>query len=184
MRPCRRRPPRLLPSTGIAGEGFRDLNAIIRGLGPVEYLPEHGGKKRAIDLDIRFALNKATLATEAHRQLDALAAAMVSEQLRGLRFRIAGHTDASGPSEYNRRLSERRATAVKTYLVKLRGIDPGRLETVGWGEDRLKVPFNPEDPANRRVEVVSLDAGQATPVSDDPDQPPAAGKSKAIEIQW
>jgi outer membrane protein OmpA-like peptidoglycan-associated protein len=174
----------LLPSTGIAGEEFKDLNAIIRSLGPVEYLPEHGGKKRAVDLDIRFALNKASLAAEAHRQLDALAAAMVSEQLRGLRFQIAGHTDASGPSEYNRQLSERRAAAVKTYLVKQGGIKPGRLETVGWGEDRLKVPFNPEDPANRRVEIVVLDAGQTKAASGDPDQPPAAGKSKAVDIQW
>jgi len=48
---------------------------------------------------------------------------------------VEGHTDSSGAAEYNQRLSERRANAVKAYLVE-RGVDAGRISTVGLGESQ------------------------------------------------
>ena len=52
-----------------------------------------------------------------------------------MKIRIAGYTSASGTKEYNQKLSERRATSVKNYLVK-EGVAPERLTKVGYGETR------------------------------------------------
>ena len=151
----------LIVAAGMPGlaqeESFQDLNAIRRGLAPVEYLPEHSGRP-SIDLDIRFRIGSAELAASSTHQLDELAAAMRTQALAEQRFRIAGHTDATGSAAYNLVLSRRRAAAVKAYLVDRHGIAAARLETVGWGEDRLKDPLNPDSGVNRRVEVVALGA--------------------------
>lgn len=139
-----------------AAEGnYKDPNEIIRSLAPIEYLPEHSGEKaaRTIDLNIRFELNSAKLQPEARRQLEALATALSSEKLKALRFRIAGHTDASGPAAYNMKLSKKRAAAVAAYLADEFKVDPSRFETEGYGEEKLKNPVAPTAAENRRVEV-------------------------------
>lgn len=142
--------------------GFQSLNEIIRSLAPIEYLPEHRSPGPSIDLDVRFALDSATLIPAAERQLDALAGAMRWPGLRDARFLLVGHTDAMGTRAHNLALSERRAAAVRSYLVSRHGIDPARLDTVGWGEDRLKRPHAPTSGINRRVEVVRVpSAGDA-----------------------
>lgn len=65
-----------------------------------------------------------------------------------MKLRIAGHTSAAGSEEYNQALSERRAEAVKAYLVKEGGIDANRLSTIGYGE---KSPAQHEiDPNDKR----------------------------------
>jgi len=51
-----------------------------------------------------------------------------------MKIRIAGYTSAAGTEEYNQGLSERRAAAVKEYLVKTGGIDENRLATIGYGK--------------------------------------------------
>ena len=53
----------------------------------------------------------------------------------GMKIRIAGYASASGTQEYNQKLSERRATSVKNYLVK-EGIAENRLTKIGYGETR------------------------------------------------
>jgi OOP family OmpA-OmpF porin len=69
---------------------------------------------------------------------------------------IIGHTDATGTEDYNLRLSQRRADAVKEWLVKRYKMEAWKLETVGRGSTELIVPAgNVEDQApNRRVEVL------------------------------
>lgn len=71
---------------------------------------------------------------------------------------IEGHTDSIGPADYNQKLSERRAKAVKAYMVE-RGIDPSRMETIGYGEsDPIKTNDTEEGRAfNRRVEYERTD---------------------------
>ena len=142
-------------STGNASDSVKDPNAIIRALAPIEYLPEHQGRKPrpAINLDIRFALNKAALAPEAKAQLDALGQALLSAKLKGKLIEIAGHTDATGPAAYNEALSLRRAEAVVAYLKSQFGIKPARLSVAGHGEERLKNSLAPESGVNRRVEI-------------------------------
>lgn len=51
------------------------------------------------------------------------------------RIRVEGHTDWIGSDAYNQHLSEARARAVRDYLIQ-KGIEPGRLEAVGYGESR------------------------------------------------
>ena len=75
----------------------------------------------------------------------------------GLKFSIEGHTDNQGNQAINQPLSEKRAAAVKAWLVD-KGIDAGRLATKGLGDTR---PLSSNDTAegranNRRVEFVRL----------------------------
>lgn len=67
---------------------------------------------------------------------------------------IEGHCDERGTVEYNLALGERRANAVKRYLIDL-GIDPGRLSTVSYGENHPVDPGQDETAwaKNRRVEL-------------------------------
>jgi len=67
-------------------------------------------------------------------------------------LRIEGHTDRQGPCIYNRWLGQQRADAARQILVD-QGIDPGRLLTVSFGEDRPKFPgtSQAERVQNRRV---------------------------------
>jgi OOP family OmpA-OmpF porin len=74
-----------------------------------------------------------------------------------LKLQIAGHTDSRASAEYNQKLSENRAKAVKDYLVK-RGIKAGSLTTKGYG---LSMPIAPNDTPegmakNRRVELTPI----------------------------
>ncbi len=173
--------------------GYQSLNEIIRSLAPIEYLPEHGGPQPSIDLDIRFALDSAILTPAAKRQLDTLAAAMRWSGLDGARFLLVGHTDAVGTRAYNLALSERRAAAVRRYLVTRHGIDPARLDVLGWGEERLKRPSDPAGAINRRVEVVrlspigdtgSVDRGGESVATSVPVPAGAATMGNRANIEW
>lgn len=64
-------------------------------------------------------------------------------QYPNLRVTIEGHADERGTREYNLALGERRANAVKNYLVAL-GVDAGRVTTVSYGKERPAVPGSNE----------------------------------------
>jgi OOP family OmpA-OmpF porin len=66
---------------------------------------------------------------------------------------IEGHTDSIGSTQYNQRLSERRANAVRKYLIE-KGISSSRIRIVGYGEQRpIADNKTPEGRAlNRRAE--------------------------------
>lgn len=78
------------------------------------------------------------------------------EQYADLRLTIEGHTDSQGDEAHNQNLSNRRAQAVKAYLVEAHAVDAGRLTTVGMGEGQpVADNATPEGRAqNRRVELV------------------------------
>lgn len=75
-------------------------------------------------------------------------------QNEDLNINIEGHTDNQGTPEYNQRLSEARALAVKNYLIQL-GIDESRLNYVGYGDKRPAFANTGESnmSKNRRVEI-------------------------------
>lgn len=84
--------------------------------------------------------------------------ANVLKENSGIKVKIVGHTDADGDDKANMELSKRRATAVKSRLVKDYGINGEDLETDGKGETQLvDKNLTPEGKANnRRVEFVKL----------------------------
>jgi OmpA-OmpF porin, OOP family len=70
--------------------------------------------------------------------------------------RIEGHADATGTDDVNVPLSQKRAEAVKEYLVK-NGADQSMLTAVGMGSKAPRVPANPKAAENRRVEFARQD---------------------------
>ena len=67
---------------------------------------------------------------------------------------VQGHADTSGPSDYNKRLAFKRASAVRDALVKL-GVPENLISIESRGEDELLVPTpdNVREPANRRANI-------------------------------
>ena|SRR5438034_7315840 len=86
--------------------------------------------------------------------------AKVADYLKGSAadaVRVEGHCDERGTEEYNRALGERRALALREELVRL-GIDPTRVDTISYGEDRPADPGHNEAAwrKNRRGEFILL----------------------------
>ena len=69
---------------------------------------------------------------------------------------LGGHTDASGGDAYNQGLSERRAEAVRRYLVEKFKLQIDSFVVTGFGKTQLKNPAQPLAEVNRRVQVVNL----------------------------
>lgn len=111
---------------------------------------------RALDFEVYFEFDSARLTPQARDKLRPLGRALASEELRGHDYLIAGHTDASGSAAYNKALSDRRARAVRRYLVEAFPIEPERLVAAGFGESRLKRPDSPYAALNRRVQVALI----------------------------
>lgn len=111
----------------------------------------------AVDLEIYFDYNSTVISQSSAPKLATLGQALSSTNLKGQTFMIAGHTDAKGDNPYNQALSERRADAVKQYLVSAYRLDPKLLIAIGYGEEQLKLPSQPDAGQNRRVQVVNLE---------------------------
>jgi OOP family OmpA-OmpF porin len=84
-----------------------------------------------------------------------VAKALQSDRLAGFGFRVEGHADPRGTSDYNMKLSEERAQAVVSYLTNKLGVLPERLHAVGKGDTELFNPQRPEAIENRRVTIVT-----------------------------
>ncbi len=74
-----------------------------------------------------------------------------------LLLEVQGHADERGDDDYNMRLTEDRAAAVKTYLIE-HGVEADRLQSHGYGETKPVCPQHNEAcwSKNRRVEFVIL----------------------------
>ena len=80
-----------------------------------------------------FGYDKYTLTDKSRAILDKQLAWLNSNP--SAKIIIAGHCDERGTREYNLALGERRASAVKDYLVQL-GLNPSRVRTISWGKER------------------------------------------------
>jgi outer membrane protein OmpA-like peptidoglycan-associated protein len=137
--------------------GFKELPFGKKG---VEIIEPPNVPPPAINLNIPFEYNSAQLTPDAYRTLRRLGEALKDQQLAADRFKIAGHTDAKGTTEFNQKLSEQRARAVRDYLVNQYDIEPSRIETVGYGKAQLADPSRAEDAINRRVQVINIGSNQ------------------------
>lgn len=84
---------------------------------------------------IYFELDKADIKPSEQDKLRRLAEWLNRENNRTIVFRVEGNCDPRGTSEYNLGLGDRRARAVKDFLISL-GVDPGRFETVSYGSEK------------------------------------------------
>lgn len=105
---------------------------------------------------VTFELDSARLRPDAVAELNE-AVALLKQHPEITRIEVAGHTCDLGPETYNQGLSERRAKAVRDYLVR-EGVDADRLVIRGYGESEPKVPNTSEAnrKQNRRTELVVL----------------------------
>lgn len=105
--------------------------------------------------NVFFDFDKAVLKAESFPELNRIVTLM--NEKPAMQIEIAGHTDATGPEQYNLGLSERRAKAVVTFLTE-KGIDKSRVTTLFFGESR-PVETNASQHGrkkNRRVEFKIL----------------------------
>jgi len=108
---------------------------------------------------VHFEFDQSDLRTEDRAILDAKVPIMQANA--GVTIRVAGHTDERGSDEYNLALGQRRAAAVKDYLVQ-RGVAATRIETVSFGEERPVAQGSDEGAwgQNRRAEFEITAGGQ------------------------
>ncbi|WNG26068.1 OmpA family protein [Cystobacter fuscus] len=116
---------------------------------------EYEEARISIKDQVRFATGKSDILPESFPLLDEVAK-ILKEHPELVRLRIGGHTDNRGTREFNIKLSQDRAEAVRRYLVE-RGVAPTRLEAKGFGPDQ---PIASNDTAegrqrNRRTEFIS-----------------------------
>ena len=100
-----------------------------------------------------FGFDQSQLSSEAQATVEKLAAWL--KQYPNKQVTIEGHADERGTREYNLALGAQRANAVRDYLIVM-GIDPNRVETVSFGEERPAVRGSNEDAwaQNRRAVFV------------------------------
>lgn len=131
-------------------------------------------KKIIITKKIHFEFDKAVIRPISFRILDAVVD--ILKQNSDIRkVRVEGHCDYKGSDAYNMKLSQRRANAVRDYLMA-HGVEGDRLVAVGYGESR---PVASNETAegrarNRRVEFVILEQEGVAPESPEPPEPEAA----------
>jgi peptidoglycan-associated lipoprotein len=153
----RKRPPATDVSTTTGG----DTTAIRPG--EPERADEMAGERmRAAEATISerifFDFNRYEIKPEAR---DVLARKVdVLNQVPEITIRIEGHADERGTVEYNLALGERRANAAREYLVNA-GIDPDRIATISYGEERPAVDESNEAAwsQNRRDDFVITSTG-------------------------
>ena len=106
-------------------------------------------------LDILFDFDSTEIRPRYHSALEVIIA--VIKKNPGIKIEIQGHTDNTGPESYNQMLSEKRALAVKEYIVN-KGIESERLKAVGFGATQ-NVASNESDAGralNRRIDFVPI----------------------------
>jgi peptidoglycan-associated lipoprotein len=105
--------------------------------------------------DVHFDFDKYDL-TENARQILAGHARILKDNAL-VKILIEGHCDERGTIEYNLTLGDRRAAAVRDYLVNY-GIDPSRISTISYGEERPLDPRHDEEAwgKNRRSAFIIM----------------------------
>lgn len=116
--------------------------------------PEPVIEKVSLKAGALFDVGKADLKPAGKSELDAMVSKIKDNNTQIEQITVTGHTDSAGASDYNRKLSERRAEAVKAYLVS-KGLSSDRIATKGAG-DSQPVASNKTAAGraqNRRVDI-------------------------------
>jgi outer membrane protein OmpA-like peptidoglycan-associated protein len=157
----------------VAGQDVEGiLGSLSSGTGTARRLSLPG--------NLTFAYDSADLSGDGRGELEKIAEAFrkfLGEELQKATFIIEGHSDPTGTAEYNQRLSERRAEAVRMWFITALNLNPANVQTVGYGATRPVegVPTTgtvEEMQAHRRTEIVVRRARtQASPGTPGPSAP-------------
>jgi OOP family OmpA-OmpF porin len=109
-----------------------------------------------LTLQVLFDVDRSTITEAGQKELQKAVAFV--KKYPGAKIEVGGHTDSTGTDAYNMKLSERRATAVKNYLIKEAGVDSSKITAIGYGKTK---PVADNKTAagraqNRRVEISIL----------------------------
>ncbi len=109
------------------------------------------------DESVNFPFNSAELSDKAKAELDTVAARLKQDN-KNVYVEIQGFTDASGPDEYDVRLGEARAEAVRRYLSLHNSVPLNRMNVISYGKDKPIADNHTRDgrAQNRRVALVVL----------------------------
>ncbi|CAB5537710.1 OmpA family protein [Stutzerimonas stutzeri] len=140
------------------GGGARQVAAVEPTPEPapapiVDNEPEPAPEVVRVELDVKFDFDKSRVREESYSDIKNLADFM--QQYPQTTTVVEGHTDSVGTDQYNQRLSERRAEAVRNVLVNEYGVQGNRVNSVGYGESRPVADNSTEEgrQINRRVEA-------------------------------
>jgi len=109
-------------------------------------------KKLLEEHKIHFSYNKSKIQLSSYPTLDSIVS--ITKSCPNSHIIIEGHTDSDGERAYNKWLSQKRANAVKRYLIS-KGVEKSRLKAIGYGESRPLVPNISREAKrkNRRIEL-------------------------------
>ncbi len=140
------------------GGGARQVAAVEPTPEPapapiVDNEPEPAPEVVRVELDVKFDFDKSRVREESYSDIKNLADFM--QQYPQTTTTVEGHTDSVGTDQYNQRLSERRAEAVRNVLVNEYGVQGNRVNSVGYGKSRPVADNSTEEgrQINRRVEA-------------------------------
>ena len=117
-------------------------------------------QKITLDSKVLFDFDKADLKPEGKAAIDSQVVGKIAQIQKLEVVLVTGHTDRLGSDGYNQKLSERRADAVRNYLVS-KGVPKDKIETIGMGEKQPVVQCDQKSmkalieclQPNRRVDV-------------------------------
>lgn len=150
-------PPMNLPfQTMDVHFAVEDVKGAVQALAMKETKTE---VKIELSGDVLFEFDKADIRPEAEPALQQVVEIIRQYPRAGIS--IDGYTDAKGADAYNLRLSDKRAAAVKSWLVQKGGVNGKQIKTKGWGKANPVAPnTNPDESdnpdgrqKNRRVEI-------------------------------
>ncbi|MGB3618904.1 MAG: OmpA family protein [Catalinimonas sp.] len=148
----------------IQGEEFFRVEQLFKLDGDtiINVQAESVSSRKIRFTSLEFEQGRANILPEMHTDLDALLDFLVDNPT--FRLKISGHTDSVGDKQKNQRLSQRRAEAIRKYLIGSKAVDSERIEAVGYGSERPIIWPEEKDEdrhTNRRVEfqLIAPDGG-------------------------
>ena len=149
-----------------------DLNAAMAPKPAVSAAPAQNTTLVATDMTeidrtvVYFDFDKATITPDAQAELDRFVKSM--QGLDNIKIFVEGHADKAGPADYNEKLSERRAAAVRAELdrqgMPLAAVDEVRVEAEGETRPAVNTADGVREPLNRRVVVIANGVAETTKI--------------------
>jgi peptidoglycan-associated lipoprotein len=138
--------------TGSLGDGSEPIYGQTLPDRDESFNPENADYATLAAYTVLFAFDSFTIAPAERIKLERTSQYL--SEYPTVRIIVAGHTDSRGTIQYNLGLGERRANAVRDYLIGL-GVSANRVQTISYGEERPKDPSSNEAAwaQNRRAEI-------------------------------